>query len=174
MKTSPSFLPFLFLLPIAAAIFALSPTSMRAETSSRSSDAAKLKAKWIWQDGQDCKAYNQMIVARKTFLLDQPRTAVLRITADTFYRLMINGRWVNDGPARSWPEHFQYDVLDVTSYLHAGENEISIIARYYGVGDFHHVPKQAGLLAQLDVTAADGQTTSVVSDGTWEAAKRRP
>ena len=173
MKTSHNVLTLLLLFPTAVAVFAVLPPSIWAETNPSYPDAANLKAKWIWRDRQDCKAYNQTIVARKTFRLDQPGAAVLRITADSFYRLMLNGRWVGDGPCRSWPEHFQYDVLDVTPYLRAGENEISIVARYYGVGDFHHVPKQAGLLAQLDVTEANGQTTSVATDGTWEMAEAR-
>lgn len=172
MKTSQSVLSLLFLLPIVPAVLAVFPPPIRAETPFEP-DAANLKAKWIWRDHQDCKAYNQTIIARKTFRLEKPKTAVLRITADSFYRLTVNGRWVGDGPCRSWPEHFQYDVLDVTPHLRAGENEISIVARYYGVGDFHHVPKQAGLLAQLDVTSADGQTTTIVTDGTWDVAEAR-
>ena len=103
-------------------------------------------------------------------MLAKPQQATLRITADSFYRLFINGHWVNDGPARSWPEHFQYDVIDATPYLVDGANEIRIIARYYGVGDFHRVPKQAGLLAQLDVQFANGKTTKLSSDGSWEVA----
>ena len=134
-------------------------------------DAAPLTAKWIWQTQQDYNVYNQTIVARKTVRLERTRQAQMRITADTFYRLIINGRWVNDGPCRSWPEHFQYDVLDVTPYLRDGANEIRVIARYYGCGDFHHVPKQAGLLAQLDVALGNGQTRTIITDSSWEIAE---
>ena len=128
------------------------------------------EAKWIWLKGADVHAYNQTVVARKEFRLTKPQQATLRITADSFYRLFINGHWVNDGPGRSWPEHFQYDVIDATPYLVDGANEIRVIARYYGVGDFHRVPKQAGLLAQLDVTSADGKTTTLLTDASWEVA----
>ena len=129
-------------------------------------------AQWIWIDGQDLTAYNQTVEARKQVGLRRPVKGRLRITADSFYRLFINGRWVNDGPCRAWPEHYQYDVLDVSPYLHDGENTVRVIARYFGVGDFHRVPKQAGLLAELDVTGADGDTTKVVTDGSWQIADR--
>ncbi len=129
-----------------------------------------LQAKWIWRKGADVNAYNQAVVAERKFKLNQPRQAALRITADSFYRLFINGHWVNDGPGRSWPEHFQYDVIDATPYLVDGANEIRIIARYYGVGDFHRVPRQAGLLAQLEVTLAGGKTTTLTTDGSWDVA----
>lgn len=129
-----------------------------------------LRASWIWHPGADVRGYNQAIVARKTFRLSRLQPATLRITADSFYRLFVNGHWVNDGPARSWPEHFQYDVLDVTPCLVEGTNEIRVLARYFGVGDFHRVPQQAGLLAQLDVMQPDGTTTLLVTDGSWETA----
>ena len=134
---------------------------------------APLTAKWIWQSQKDYNVYNQTIVARKTVRLEGVQQAQMRITADTFYRLFINDKWVNDGPCRSWPEHFQYDAFDVTAYLHAGVNEIQVIARYSGCGDFHHVPKQAGLLAQLDVTLASGRTETIVTDRSWEVAELR-
>lgn len=127
------------------------------------------KAKWIWRQGADCRAYNQTIIARKQFRLGNVGRAIMSITADGRYRLFINDRWVNDGPGRSWPEHFQYDRIDVASYLVKGENEIRIVARHFGVGDFHSVPLQAGLLAQLDIqTGSTGRT--IGSDGSWEIA----
>jgi hypothetical protein len=133
------------------------------------SPAPLLDASWIWLPGADVTAYNQTVIARKTVSL-KPGAATLRITADSFYRLFVNGVWVSDGPCRSWPEHFQYDVLDVTSYLREGGNEIEVIARHYGVGDFHRVPKQAGLLAQLEVANEEGETRTFVTDGSWEVA----
>jgi hypothetical protein len=129
-----------------------------------------LQAKWIWRRGRGCACLQSSVIAQKEFRLTQPEQATLRITADSFYRLFINDQWVNDGPARSWPEHFQYDVIDATPYLRDGPNEIRVIARYFGVGDFHRVPKQAGLLAQLDVTLANGKTAQLVTDDSWQVA----
>ena len=129
-----------------------------------------LTASWIWRKGADVHAYNQTIVALREVKMARVSEAIMRITADSFYRLYINGVWINDGPARNWPEHYQYDELNVTPYLVAGKNEIRIVARYYGVGDFHRVPKQAGLLAQLDAKFADGGTRRLVTDGSWKVA----
>ena len=129
-----------------------------------------LKAKWIWAAKADPQAYNQTVIAKRIFRLKAPGSATLRISADSFYRLSINGTWVNDGPSRAWPEHYQYDVLPVTAYLKAGENEIEIVARYYGVGDFHRVPQSAGLLVQLDVEDA-GRPVSILTDKKWRVAE---
>ena len=130
----------------------------------------KLTAKWIWKKQKQYNTYNDAIVARKTFTLPAFTQADAYVTADSFYRLRINGQWVNDGPARAWPEHFKYDVIDVASYLRKGRNDIEITARYYGCGDFHRVCRQAGLLAQFDVKLANGKTKSIVTDSGWEVA----
>ncbi len=154
------------------AIWLALPAALLARPAFGSSNPAlpPLKAKWIWRQGQDVHAYNQTVIARKQFKLEEIQNATLRITADSFYRLSINGRWVNDGPARCWPEHYQYDVIDATPYLRPGANVIEVVARYYGVGDFHRIPKQAGLLAQLDVTDAQGRVKSILTDQSWEVA----
>jgi alpha-L-rhamnosidase len=106
-----------------------------------------LTAKWIWKQQESYNPYQQVVVAQKTVRLGPVSRAEMRITTDGWYRLLVNGEWVNDGPCRSWPEHFQYDVLDMTSYLEEGENEILVIARHWSVGTFHTVPRQAGASA---------------------------
>lgn len=126
-----------------------------------------IKAKWIWENQDNYNPYQQIIVAKKKFNSDEVKRATIRITTDGRYRLFINNHWVNDGPCRSWPEHFQYDEIDVTSFLETGKNEIRVIARHWSVGTFHTVPKQAGLLAQLDIQNQDGTTQQIFTDKSW-------
>jgi hypothetical protein len=116
MRTTPS--PRLYLRILLAAGF------LAAAGHAFGVGPTALQARWIWLPGVDVQGYNQAIVAQRQFTLAEPKQATLRITADSFYRLFINGHWVNDGPARSWPEHFQYDVIDATPYLVGGTNEI--------------------------------------------------
>lgn len=131
-------------------------------------------AKWIWKKQKNHNVYNPSILAQKVFACGKVANATLRITADSYYRVQINGEWVNDGPARSWPAHFQYDVIDVAAYLRHGDNQIIVFARYFGIGDFHHVPQQAGLLCQLDITEANGRKRVVASDKTWQVTEATP
>ncbi|AKJ65556.1 MGH1-like glycoside hydrolase domain-containing protein [Kiritimatiella glycovorans] len=126
-------------------------------------------AHWIWCARNDPHAYNQTVCFRRTFSTRQPEQAVLRITADSAYRLYVNGTWVEDGPARAWPEHYQYDELDVTNLLRDGENRIEVTARYFGVGTMHQIPRQGGLIARIDLTRR-GRTESIVTDREWEAS----
>jgi len=130
-----------------------------------------LSAQWIWLPKKHGQSdYNQTVVARKTFEATGLREATLRITADTFYRLQVNGTWVNDGPCRSWPEHYKYDVIDIRPYLRDGQNELLVYARYFGAGDFHHIPQEPGLLAQLDAVEAGGRAWTLITDRSWEVA----
>ena len=133
----------------------------------------KLTAKWIWKKQRSCNIYNQTIVARKQFRSGMVQSATIRITADSFYRLYINDVWINDGPCRSWPEHFQYDQIDVSSKLRPGTNQIRVIAQYYGCGTMHEIPQQSGLLVQLDLKLATGKNKTVISDATWDVAEAK-
>ena len=129
-----------------------------------------LNAHWIWHNQDDANPYNQTVIARRYFHIESVARAVVEVTADSYYRLCINGEWVNDGPCRSWPEHYQYDRIDVTGYVQPGRNEIRLVARYYGEGNHHQVPQQAGLLFEMNVTPVSGEPFTLVSDDTWEVA----
>jgi len=132
---------------------------------------AGLTAKWIWKKQESTNPYQQVVMTRKFIRLKTVGQAEMRISTDGGYRLLINGRWVNDGPCRSWPEHYQFDTLDVTSYLAEGQNEITIIARHWSAGNFHTIPRQAGLLAQLDIMEPSGLKKRMGTDESWLIAE---
>ena len=48
----------------------------------------------------------------------------IRITADDYYKLYINGRFVCQGPAQGCFFSYNYNEADVTEFLCEGENEI--------------------------------------------------
>lgn len=125
-------------------------------------------ASWIWAQRDTYTGYNDTIEARKALVLPKTTGGLMRITADTRYRLYINDTWVNDGPSRCWPDHYQYDVIDVSDFLHEGENTVRIIARFFGIGTFHQIPQEAGLLAQLEVKDESGKAMIFGTDSTWE------
>lgn len=130
-----------------------------------------LTSRWIWKRQASYNPYHQTIVARRVFRCGPVDSATLRISADGQYRLAVNGEWVCDGPCRSWPEHFQYDQVEIASYLVDGPNELLIIARHWSTGDFHTVPQQAGLLAQLDLALIDGSTRRIGTGRSWQVAE---
>ncbi len=108
-------------------------------------------AKWIWSTDHDPHDYNQAVDFKREFEVSDLSQGLLRITADSRYRVTINGHWLNDGPGRAYPSHWTYDVYDISDYLKKGTNDIEVLVRYYGVGTFHEIPQQAGLLAELQL-----------------------
>ena len=122
-------------------------------------------SKWIWCAQNSASEYNQTVIFQKEFDVKQADGATLQITADSWYRVSVNGKWIHDGPARAYPDHFQYDEHDISTTLKPGKNTIELIARYFGIGTFHQIPQAAGLRAAVLV---DGEV--IGTDATWQAA----
>lgn len=69
---------------------------------------------------------------RHITLLSSPTQARLHFSADTRYKLLVNGVRVAVGPTRSSPLIWYYDTLDIAPYLKPGQNEIRFaVLRYF-------------------------------------------
>ncbi|HEX4373434.1 MAG TPA: alpha-L-rhamnosidase N-terminal domain-containing protein, partial [Puia sp.] len=83
------------------------------------------KAKWIAHpsaSGNDFGVFH----FRKTFSLDEkPSSFIINISADNRYRLFVNGKSVCTGPARSDLANWNFETVDVSSYLQKGNNIIA-------------------------------------------------
>jgi len=130
----------------------------------------KVEAKWIWPNFTDVKKYNQAAVFIRSFSVASFKSAKIAITADSWYRLKVNGEWVNDGPCRNYPNHYQYDVIDLGGLLIEGVNHVEVVARYFGIGTAHQIPQQAGLLAQVEIVSDRDETIIIPTDRSWLCA----
>lgn len=116
---------------------------------------------------------------RRTFALDRPaEQATLWITADSRYRLWINGAYVACGPSRCWPHAQQVDEVNVKQLLRAGENVIDIHLYSPGYSHFAYVHRgTCGLLAWLDcdgeIACVTGQDWQVRRDHSWRDDVKR-
>ena len=98
----------------------------------------------------------------------RPASAQLFITGDSRYKLWINGHFVARGPARSWPQAQQVDVLDVTEHLGAGPNSLAVQLYQPGYSHFAYLHRgAAGLLAWLLV---EGRP-ALVTDASWRTRR---
>jgi hypothetical protein len=126
------------------------------------------KAKWIWNTLSMTDMYNQTVIAKKNFICSEVKISTIAITADSFYRLFVNDKWVGDGPCRAWPEHYQYDQFDISSYIVKGNNEIMVIVQFYGCGHFKGVPRRPGLLAQIEIESGTAFKQVIITDSSWD------
>lgn len=98
----------------------------------------------------------------------RPEQAQLFITADSRYKLWVNGRFVARGPARSYPHHQAVDCLDLASYLQAGANTLAVQVYQPGYSHFAYVHRgAAGLLAWL----VGDDEIALVTDLTWRTRR---
>lgn len=106
------------------------------------------KAQWIWYGAPLLNLVNSWMEARRTFSLKSvPKQAIIRVTADSRYRLYVNGTHINRGPARGFQLSWPYDTLDISSYLKKGKNVIAVLVHNFGIGNFQYIHRgYAGLL----------------------------
>jgi len=125
-------------------------------------------ARWIWLPSQRTLANTFVLFRRDIRVVSGVKRACGWMTADSRYRLTVNGARVQWGPAPSDPRWPDADPIDVTAYLNEGVNTLGIEVLYYGHGDGTWVAGKPGLLFTLLVEEVDGTATRIVSDSGWD------
>lgn len=122
------------------------------------------KSQWIWLPKSDI---SNLMLARKNFHLEEiPLKAMLAVTASSKYELFINEKSICQGPARSAPHHQSFDLLDITSVLTKGINNISIKVHHQNNKKSYYLNGRAGLLAQLCIN----DKPHLQTDNTWKVS----
>lgn len=130
-------------------------------------------ARWIWYPMGRCLPSTVVLLRREIELDAAPKAALGRVLADSRYRLTVNGKRAQWGPAPCDPRWQEADPLDLTAYLRKGKNVIGAEVLFYGEGDGTWVMGKPGFLFQLNVESADGSRKQVVSDSGWQACVAR-
>jgi len=113
---------------------------------------------WVWIDGGAQSKAGETIALKKTIELKADlASAVAAVSCDNEFTLRINGKDVSKGNDWTAPV-----VVDLKPHLHAGTNEIVIIATNGGSG-----PNPAGCYFQAMLVQA-GTTAYVGSDDSWQ------
>ncbi|MGI6654073.1 MAG: family 78 glycoside hydrolase catalytic domain [Christensenellales bacterium] len=116
----------------------------------------------------DPKLENSHLLFRRSFNATKGMRATLYISADDYYKLYINGQFVDQGPAPGNPQHYYYNTIDISHFLRTGRNVIAVHTYYQGVinrvwvsGDQRH-----GLIAELVLNGI----TALGTDESWKVA----
>lgn len=119
-------------------------------------------AKWIWYPC-DRTLQNTFVQFRKEFELEStPDEAEVWILADSRYKLYVNGKFVQFGPAPCDPRWQEADPVDISPFLTSGSNAIAVEVCFFGTGDGTTPFGKPGLIMSLDI---DGQ--QIVTDSSW-------
>lgn len=127
------------------------------------------QARWIWYQ-KPVGEKNCFVLFRKSFQMEQAaQAATALITADSRYKLYVNGQYVGRGPVRYKPSHIFFDQYDVAPHLTPGKNTIAVVAHFLGVPTEQYLVGTEGFLFELTVKAATGKEFTVASNETWKA-----
>ncbi len=126
-------------------------------------------ARWMWLPGARTLANTFVLFRRELELQAAPASARGWISADSRYRLFVNGRRVQWGPAPCDPRSYEADPIDLARWLVTGRNTIGIEVLYYGHGDGTWPFGKPGLLFALRVEEQGGRVSELLSDGEWRA-----
>ncbi|MEZ0540314.1 alpha-L-rhamnosidase-related protein [Fibrella arboris] len=122
-------------------------------------------AKWLIHPTASARQYG-VYHFRKTINLSQkPGTFIVHVSADNRYRLFVNGKAVALGPARSDPQHWNYETLDLAPFLQAGNNILA--AQVWHLGESAPVSQMSYQLGF--VMQGDGDAEKIVNtNGSWK------
>ena len=86
------------------------------------------------------------------------------MTADSRYRLTVNGQRVQWGPAPCDPRQLDVDPMDITALLRPGKNVMAVEVLYYGIGEGTWAAGKPGLLFHAVIETPQGEPLRIVSD----------
>ncbi len=114
------------------------------------------------------KFLNKHVLFRKKLFLEDFKKVLLNISADDRYKLYINGKFVTEGPAPSYPNGYFYNELDVTEFLRNGENTFAVHTYYQGLEN--HAWISSDLRTMMYFELISDEKTVLVSDESWKCA----
>ena len=124
-------------------------------------------ARWIWLPGERTLANTFVLFRHELELAQAPSSARGFVSADSRYRLFVNGRRVQWGPAPCDPRSYEADPIDLARWLVPGRNVIGAEVLFYGHGDGTWPFGKPGFLFALRVEEPGGRMTEVRSDDQW-------
>jgi hypothetical protein len=137
-------------------------------------EAKKWTAKWIWWEGEPVPQ-NFYLYCRKSFTLEgKVGNAKVDVTADSRYKLFVNGKFVGRGPARCDQRWQYYDTYDLEKFLTPGENVVAVMVHQYGVTTHNNTLGRGGFLLQGEVQEVKGRTLRLDSDESWRLSPAAP
>ena len=128
---------------------------------------AFLRASWIWLPGEPVPR-NTIAEFRSSFNIRQlPKSAHLLISADSRYVLSINGRRLGYGPARNFPNHYEFDEHDAASHLRQGRNTVTVLVQHWGEGNIQSFVSRAGVIMEIQ---SRGHVLAA-TDASWQGRR---
>ena len=131
---------------------------------------------WIWSQqwsGEDTEQARILLFRRELELKEEPESGILDISADTRYKLYVNGVLMGTGPCKGDRQVWFRDTVDITSGLRKGKNVIAVSVLRYpenpakGNHGMFRTPTP-GLYVKGSVQDQTGENYIVSADSSWK------
>jgi hypothetical protein len=109
------------------------------------------KASWIQVPGESFNGYGVYLFRKSFNLTAKPDSFIIHVSADNRYKLFVNEKQVSLGPARGDLEHWNFETLDIASFLHEGKNIVA--AQVWNEGEWRaegQISLRTGFILQAD------------------------
>ncbi len=84
-------------------------------------------AKWIDVPNTNQHGYGVYHFRKKIVLNEKPAQFIIHVSADNRYKLFVNGQMVAAGPAKGDLYHWNFETIDIASYLKKDTNVIAAV-----------------------------------------------
>jgi alpha-L-rhamnosidase len=126
------------------------------------------KAQWIAHPTESLLDYGVFHFRKNFELKEQPKEFIINVSADNRYRLFVNGKAVCFGPARSDPEHWSFESIDIAAYLKPGNNVLAAVVWNFGdLKPWAQFTIKTALIVQGNSSAEE----IVNTDASWKVIK---
>ncbi|MDA3929833.1 MAG: hypothetical protein PF541_12855 [Prolixibacteraceae bacterium] len=121
-------------------------------------------AKWISYPDNSNSEYGVYLFRKEILIKTKPDKFIIHVSADNRYKLYINGVYVCNGPARSYLFKWNFESIDIASYLHPGKNIISsVVWNFAEHRPLAQISGQTGFIIQGNTKAEN----IIDSDTSW-------
>jgi hypothetical protein len=91
------------------------------------------RARYAWSAERGGPGLEIRRFRRVLELEEKPSSLVVYVSADSRYRLWVNGTLAGRGPLKGTLDHYYYEAYELGPYLHGGKNVIAAEVRWFGV-----------------------------------------
>jgi hypothetical protein len=153
---------------IALAVCSLSTFSAKAQESALSIMTKQWEAFWISVPQTVPENYGVYYFRKNFEMAAIPDSLPVYVSADNRYKLFVNEKTVSIGPARGDVQHWYYETVDLSPYLHPGHNVIA--AQVWNEGESRaeaNVSLRTGFILQ----GGSPDAKMLNTDDTWKCIK---
>lgn len=104
---------------------------------------------WVTVPNESADGYGVYLFRKTVELNTKPETFIIHVSADNRYKLFVNEKLVSLGPARGDLSHWNFETVDIATYLKAGKNILA--AQVWNEGEWKpeaQISSQTGFILQ--------------------------